>query len=93
MIIVEEGARKIAPLRLNLSRRENHFLYEPSFEMVDWYYSNSTTVVLDYEDLDDKCSLVSVLETFGDSEKRRSFTIGKGEKKLICENYNFYHRG
>lgn len=89
MIGKEVGAAISAPLRPMC--RSEHFLSEPSPDMVAWYYGDSTTTSVYYEDLDDRTSLVTIVETSGNRCTSSSFTIGNNQKRQICQSYQFYH--
>jgi len=85
---VEVGAtRKVAPLRLDLSRS---IIF---CDMVDWYYRNNDTVEIDYEDIDDRTGLVTVMEDKHGMMVSKNFTIGAKDKKEIERCYLFYHQG
>ena len=83
-----------APTSPKLGNNPNFLsiLSEPTYEMVRWYYSTPVTETVNYRRIDDKCSVVEIVDRYGDDIKTRSITIGKQEKRTICTNYLFYHR-
>ena len=63
-----------------------------TLDMVEWYYKNSDTITIDMVDLNDRESIVTVTERFGNKLCTKSFTIGLSTKRLIYNNYMFYHK-
>ena len=65
--------------------------FEPTLEMVDWYYRTPFTESVHMRKIDDHTSVIEIIELFGNKRISRSFTIGKSIKSMICRNYLFYH--
>lgn len=70
---------------------DNHFLDEPTQEMIEWYYGSPTVESICATNIDEHTMVIGIIETKGDKKIHRSFTIGKSIKKMICKNYLFYH--
>ena len=88
MIRVEAGvARKATPLRLGLVSRSVIFC-----EMIDWYYRTNDSMLITYEDIDDRLGRVTISDEIGNTSSSRSFTIGMNDKRQIERSYLFYHQ-
>lgn len=73
---------------------QHHFLngfLEPTLEMVDWYYRTPSTESIHMRDIDNRASVIEIVELNGNKRTSRSFTIGKSTKSMIYRNYLFYH--
>lgn len=60
-------------------------------EIVEWYYSTENTISVNYYNLDDRCSVVEIVQRIEDKIVVKTETIGKKTKELICHNYLYYH--
>ena len=65
--------------------------YEPTQEMLEWYYGGPFVESVVASNVDEHTMVVGIIETSGDKRIHRSFTIGRSIKVLICKNYLFYH--
>ena len=63
-----------------------------TLEMVEWYYSNNNTIDITMTDLTERETIITMTEVSGDTIRSRNFTIGLSTKKLIYDNYMFYHQ-
>ena len=66
----------------------NDFL---TLDMVRWYYGDRNTIDIEITDLSDRETIITISEVSGDKIRSRNFTIGLSIKRLIYNNYNFYH--
>ena len=66
----------------------NDFL---TLDMIKWYYGDGNTVDVEMEKLNDREMVIIITEIFKDTLRIKRFTIGQSIKKMICNNYNFYH--
>jgi hypothetical protein len=64
---------------------------ELTLEMIYWFYSTPNTISINYYDIDEKCSVVEIVNRVDDYIKYESVTIGNRQKELIYKNYSYYN--
>lgn len=57
--------------------------------IIEWYFKTPFTKEINYYDIDDRVSVVEIIEEFGDNIKIRTETIGTKQKKLIIDRFKY----
>jgi hypothetical protein len=85
------GGGAATPLFETVFAKKRIFCKDPTYEMIEWFYSNENTKDIFYEPIDDRVAVVTITEDRNGYLSEKSITIGQNQKNLIIHNFLFYH--